>query len=110
MTKKILGLSATLAVSFLAAAAVLAAQVTRPGDTRQLWEYHTEIVRGQGPSLDQRAESGRRVAASADVMLNSLGREGWELVGLTRREIRVDDVMHTETTYALKRPLRLVNR
>ena len=110
MTKNMLGVSATLAVMFFAAAAMLAAQVTRPGDTMQLWEYHTEIVRGQGPSLDQRAESGRRGAASADAMMNSLGRDGWELVGLTRREIRVDDLMQTETTYAFKRPTRSVNR
>ena len=111
MTKKMLGLSATLAGLFLVAVAVLTAQVTSPGDTMQLWEYHTEIVRSQGPGTgDQRAEASRRDAGTSDAMLNTWGRDGWELVGFTRREIRVDDVMQTETTYAFKRPTRSVNR
>jgi hypothetical protein len=95
----------------LVAVAALTAQVTRPGDTMQLWEYHTEIVRSQGPGgTDQRSEASRRGPASSDSMLNSWGRDGWELVGFARREIRVDDVMQTETTYAFKRPTRSVNR
>ena len=109
MTKKMLGLSATLAVLVLAAVAVLSAQATRPGDTMQLWEYHTEIVRGPGPGAqDQRGEPTRR--APSDAMLNSWGTDGWELVGFTRREIRVDNAMQTETTYAFKRPTRSVSR
>jgi len=43
-------------------------------------------------------------------MLNSRGREGWELVAVTRREIRVDDTLQTETLYAFKRSTRSVNR
>jgi hypothetical protein len=43
-------------------------------------------------------------------MLNAWGGEGWELVAVTRREVRVDDTIQTETLYAFKRPTRLVNR
>jgi len=111
MTKKTLGLSATLAGLFLVGVAMLTAQVSRPGDTLQLWEYHTEIVRSQGPGgADQRSDAPRRAPGSSDAMLNTWGRDGWELVGFARREIRVDDVMQTETTYAFKRPTRSVNR
>ena len=48
MTAENFGLSAMLAILFLGAMAMLRAQVTRPGDTMQLWEYHTEIVREPG--------------------------------------------------------------
>jgi hypothetical protein len=110
MTAKTLGLSATLAILLLGAIAMLRAQVTRLGDTMQLWEYHTEIVRGPGPATpDSRSES-RRAPGSSDPMLNSRGRDGWELVGFTRREIRVDDGMQTETAYTFKRPTGSVNR
>ncbi len=110
MTAKTLSLSATLVILFVGAIAMLRAQVTRPGDTLQLWEYHTEIVRGPGPATpDPRAES-RRAPVASDSLLNSWGRDGWELVGFTRREIRVDDGMQTETAYTFKRPTRSVNR
>jgi hypothetical protein len=39
----------------------------------------------------------------SESMLNGLGREGWELTTLTRREVRVQDLMQTETTYVFKR-------
>jgi hypothetical protein len=52
----------------------------------------------------------RREGNPADSMLNSRGREGWELVAVTRREIRVDDTLQTETLYAFKRSTRSVNR
>jgi hypothetical protein len=110
MTAKTLGLSATLAILILGAVAMLRAQVTRPGDTMLLWEYHTEIVRGPGPGTpDARSES-RRAPGATDAMLNTWGRDGWELVGFTRREIRVDDGMQTETAYAFKRPTGTVSR
>jgi hypothetical protein len=110
MTAKTLSLSATLVILFVGAIAMLRAQVTRPGDTLQLWEYHTEIVRGPGPAtLDPRTES-RRAPVASDSMLNSWGSDGWELVGFTRREIRVDDGMQTETAYTFKRPTRSINR
>jgi len=110
MTKKSLGVFAMLASLFLGAMAMLAAQVSRPGETLQLWEYDTEIVRSPGTGATERSESARRGSGSPEAMLNSRGREGWELVGVARREIRVEDVMQTETFYAFKRPTRSVNR
>lgn len=109
MTARTLGLIAVVGVVLLGAAAFLTAQATRPGGTLQLWEYRTEIVGSPATSgPDRGAES--RAGSGSDSMLNSLGREGWELVAVTRREVRVDDVMRTETLYALKRPTRTVNR
>ena len=66
------------------------AQATRPGDTMQLWEYRTEVTRerGGGPA--------------PDAMLNARGGEGWELAAVTRREVRVDDTIKTETLYAFQ--------
>ena len=91
------------------AAALVRAQVTRPGDTIQLWEYHTEIVRSAAsPASDARNENRR--PGSPDAMLNSYGRNAWELVGVTRREIRVDDTLETETLYVFKRPTEARNR
>ena len=110
MIKKALGVAAMLAILFLGAMAVLRAQVIRPGDTMQLWEYHTEIVRTQGAGAMERTEAPRRGPGSSDAMLNSWGSDGWELVGVSRREIRVENVMHTETLYAFKRPTRSLNR
>jgi len=88
-----------VAVLILSAAASMA-QTPRPGDTLQLWEYRTEAVRIEA----------RRDTATADSMLNGLGQQGWELVAVTRREIRIDDALQTETLYLLKRPGRVVNR
>ena len=110
MTAKMLSLFAMLAILFLGVIATVRTQVTLPGDTLQLWEYHTEIVRSQGTGSMERAEAPRRGPASPDAMLNSWGRDGWELVGVSRREIRVEAVMQTETLYAFKRPTRSVNR
>jgi hypothetical protein len=110
MRARTLGVAAMLAILFLGAMAMLRAQVARPGDTMQLWEYHTEIVRSQGTGAMERADAPRRGPASPDAMLNSWGRDGWELVGVSRREIRVEDVMQTETLYAFKRPTRSINR
>lgn len=67
------------------------AQVREPGPTYPLWEYRTEIHRALGER-----ELG-------DGALNALGREGWELAGFTRREIRVQDTIQTETAYVFKR-------
>ena len=75
----------------IAAVGLLRAQVNQPGPTYPLWEYRTETTRGQGP---------QDVSGS---MLNGLGREGWELTTLTRREVRVQDLMQTETVYVFKR-------
>ena len=75
----------------------------------QLWEYRTEITRERGVPAEPRADS-RREGSPPDSMLNSRGREGWELVAVTRREIRVDDTLQTETFYTFKRLSRTVNR
>jgi hypothetical protein len=105
MTARTSGLVGVIAVLLLSAAAFLTAQATRPGDTLQLWEYRTEVVRG--PALRGASERG---SAGSDSMLSSLGGDGWDLVAVTRREVRVEDVMQTETLYAFKRPTRTVNR
>ena len=94
-------LALMLVVGVLVGGAVgIVAQTQRPGDTLQLWEYHTEIAR-----VETRRETG-----NPDVILNGLGEKGWELVGMTRREVRVDDALMTETIYTFKRPGRTVNR
>ncbi len=100
---------AALAATILLTGVVLLAQASRPGDTMQLWEYRTEITRERGLPPESRPES-RRGAGPADAMLNGLGREGWELVAVTRREVRVDDTIQTETLFALKRSTRSINR
>jgi hypothetical protein len=94
-----------LAIMFVVGTLVLGAggilaQTQRPGDTLQLWDYHTEITR-----METRRDTG-----NPDTMLNGLGQQGWELVAITRREVRVDDTLHTETLYTFKRPSRTVNR
>ena len=86
------------AIVLLGAVGVVAQN--RPGETMPLWEYKTEVTRA-----DTRRDTG-----SADVMLNARGQQGWELVGMTRREIRVEDSLQTETIYTFKRILRSVNR
>lgn len=99
MSTRALALAFVIASLLLGTVGILA-QTTRPGDTLQLWEYQTEITRVET----------RRDAGTADAMLNAHGQQGWELVGMTRREIRVDDSLMTETIYTFKRPSRLVNR
>ena len=96
----------------VAGAALARAQVTRPGDTIQLWEYHTEVVRSAaGPALNDPRGEGRRLSSGvADTTLNAWGRNGWELVGITRREVRVEDTLETESLYVFKRATRTVNR
>src|SRR3954466_14321517 len=103
----------TLAAVALAAVVVLGAvasraQAPRPGETLQLWEYRTAITQ-ERIAVDGRSDS-RRGGGPADAMLNTEGREGWELVAVTRREIRVADTLQTETSYTFKRPTRTVNR
>jgi len=101
MSTRSLALVVVAATLLLAVVALRAqTQTQRPGDTLQLWEYQTEVTR-----VETRRETG-----SADAMLNAHGKEGWELVALSRREIRVDDTMQTETLYTFKRPGRTVNR
>jgi hypothetical protein len=106
MTTRILGVVAAMAIVWLGVAGGLTAQATRPGDTLQLWEYRTEITRGPASSGEARRSTGS-VDAS---MLNSLGSDGWELVAVTRREIRVEDLLQTEASYTFKRPTRTRNR
>ena len=98
-----------LAATILLTGVVLLAQASRPGDTMQLWEYRTEITRERGLPPESRTE-GRRGTGPADAMLNGLGSAGWELVAVTRREVRVDDTIQTETMFTLKRSMRSVNR
>jgi hypothetical protein len=97
--------------ALLLGAVAITAQTLRPGETMQLWEYRTEITRerGVGVPAETRGDS-RREGGPTDSMLNSRGREGWELVAVTRREIRVDDTLQTETLYTFKRSTRSVNR
>ena len=97
----------------LGAGAFVRALVVRRGETRQLWEYHTVVVRsaaGPATAADTRGEARRLPSGIADTLLNSLGRNGWELVGVTRREVRVEDTLETESLYVFKRPTRTVNR
>jgi hypothetical protein len=94
------------------AVALLRAQVVRPGDTMQIWEYRSEVVRSAASpaTSEQRAETRRLTTGTPDSMLNSYGRNGWELVGMTRREVRVEDTLETETLYVFKRPAESRNR
>jgi len=108
MSTRALALVVVFAALLLGAVAITA-QTSRPGETMQLWEYRTEITRERGVPAEPRADS-RREGSPPDSMLNSRGREGWELVAVTRREIRVDDTLQTETLYAFKRLSRTVNR
>jgi hypothetical protein len=101
MSTRALALMLMVTVLVVGAVSIVAqTQTQRPGDTVQLWEYHTEIAR-----IETRRETG-----NPDVILNGLGQKGWELVGMTRREVRVDDSLMTETIYTFKRPGRTVNR
>ena len=109
MSKRALALMSVVAVILLGGVAIFA-QATRPGDTMQLWEYRTEVTRDRGVTPESRGEARRAGVPAADAMLNAWGGEGWELVAVTRREVRVDDTMQTETLYAFKRPTRVVNR
>lgn len=102
--------SAVLLVILVFGGAALLAQATRPGETMQLWEYHTHLTRERGVAAESRTDARRGATSTADAVLNSWGQEGWELVGVTRREVRVDDTIQAETLYAFKRPLRVVNR
>ena len=79
------------AAAMIAGAVLVRAQVSLPGPTYPLWEYRTETSRGPGTQ------------EPSEAVLNGLGREGWELTALTRREIRVQDTMQTETVYVFKR-------
>jgi hypothetical protein len=104
-------LVAGVCVGLFVAVGLVRAQAPRPGDTVQLWEYHTEVVRGPAsPAADSRTETRRGPAGAADSMLNTWGRTGWELVGVTRREVRVDDTLESETFYVFKRPTGVRNR
>jgi hypothetical protein len=100
MSTRALAVMSFVAMVVLGGVAIFA-QATRPGDTMQLWEYRTELSRDRGVMP---------AGPAADAMLNARGGEGWELVAVTRREIRVDDTIQTETLYAFKRPTRVVNR
>ncbi len=104
MSTRALALTAFVAMILLGGVAMFA-QATRPGDTMQLWEYRTEMTRERGGPSESRGGG-----SAADAMLNARGGEGWELAAVTRREVRVDDTIQTETLYAFKRPTRMVNR
>jgi hypothetical protein len=98
-----------LAATFGLGGVAMLAQTTRPGETRQLWEYRTEVTRDRGVPAEARGD-GRRGPIVSDAVLNNWGAEGWELVAVTRRDVRIDDTIQTETLYAFKRPTRTVNR
>jgi hypothetical protein len=109
MSTRALALMSFAAMILLGGVAIFA-QARRPGDTMQLWEYRTEVTRDRGVPPESRGETHRSAGSAADATLNRWGDEGWELVGVTRREVRVDDTIQTETLYAFKRPTRVVNR
>jgi hypothetical protein len=109
MSTRFLALMSFAAMILLGGVAIFA-QARHPGDTMQLWEYRTEVTRDRGVPPESRGETRRSAGSAADAMLNKWGDEGWELVGVTRREVRVDDTIQTETLYAFKRPTRVVNR
>jgi hypothetical protein len=108
MSTRVFALLAFVATVGLGGGAMLA-QTTRPGDTLQLWEYHTEVMRERAVPPEVRGEPRGR-GTGTDAMLNGWGQQGWELVAVTRREVRVEDIMQTETLYAFKRSSRSVNR
>jgi hypothetical protein len=99
-----------LVTAFGLGGVAMVAQTTRPGETLQLWEYGTEVTRDRTVPAEARGEARRGGATATDAMLNKWGVEGWELVAVTRRDIRIDDTIQTETLYAFKRPSRTVNR
>ncbi len=101
---------AALVTTFGLGGVAMVAQTTRPGDTLQLWEYRTEVTRDRGVSAEARGDARHGVATATDAVLNKWGTEGWELVAVTRRDVRIDDTIQTETLYAFKRPTRTVNR
>jgi hypothetical protein len=70
----------------------------------QLWEYRTEVTRERDVAGAPPRES------PIDGIFKKRRIEGWELVGVTRRDVRIDDTIQTETLYAFKRPTRSVNR
>ena len=109
MSTRVRAVAGVLTALLLGAVAITA-QTSRPGETIQLWEYRTEITRERGVPPETRAADSRRDGNPTDSMLNSRGREGWELVAVTRREIRVEDTLQTETLYTFKRATRSVNR
>jgi hypothetical protein len=79
------------AIVTILGAVLVRAQVDRPGPTYPLWEYRTELLRGAGAQ------------DLPETALNEMGRQGWELTALTRREVRVQDSMQTEAVYVFKR-------
>jgi hypothetical protein len=89
-------------VHWLAGFAVFVAAVTfvnawqdRPGPTIARFEY--QVVRMADPVTQDTA---LQVGG-----LTQLGREGWELVGVTRRQIQVHSELQTETVFYLKKPI-----
>jgi hypothetical protein len=105
MSTRVIGLIAIVSTVLLGGAGILA-QNRVPGDTLQLWEYRTELTRDRTTA----ASEGRRNGSTADGVLNARGAEGWELVGVTWRDVRIENSIQTETMYVFKRPTRSVNR
>jgi hypothetical protein len=93
--RKIVQLLLTVA-AFVGTAAFVTARQDRPGATIARWEYR--VVRMADP-----------VTMDATPMqaggLNPIGREGWELVGVTRRQIQVHAELQTETIFYFKKPI-----
>lgn len=82
--------------AFVGTVAFVTAKQDRPGPTIARWEYR--VVRLADP-----------VTQDATPMqaggLNPLGRDGWELVGVTRRQIQVQSELQTETIFYFKKPI-----
>jgi hypothetical protein len=105
MSTRVFGLILLVSTVVLGSVGMVA-QTRMPGDTLQLWEYRTEITRDRAAG----AGEARRNGATPEAMLNARGAEGWELVGVTWRDVRIENTIQTETMYAFKRPTRSVNR
>ena len=67
----------------------------RPGPTIARFEYR--VVRMADPVT---SDSTLQVSG-----LTQLGRDGWELVGVTRRQVQLHAELQTETVFYLKKPI-----
>jgi hypothetical protein len=85
---------AAAALIFAAAAFVSARQVNLVSASTE-WDYQAVRV----------AEPITRDDATPLSELTRLGHEGWELVGVTRRQVQDGAQLQTETVFYMKRPV-----
>jgi hypothetical protein len=83
-------------VALVATVTVLAARrQDRPGPTIARWEFRVLRM----------ADSVTVDANLPTAELTRLGHEGWDLVGVTRRQIQVQAELQTETVFYMKRAI-----